>query len=183
MRNAHRNSACTWLQQHQQKVACKWNMQRATNHHHLPHQGLHRHHPHHLIQKLDFSSLLSLLHFPVIIPSIMHKLTRISIPTVTSLFVILTYVRLIIKSRWNYYYYYYIHIPSLVRFPVHFSALLAAPISRQCWRNPANHRTRHLYQSPEWGGSVRLKSVSSATVDPWTCLHIILSNFPSYFLH
>ena len=103
MRNAHRNSACTWLQQHQQKVACKWNMQRATNHHHLPHQGLHRHHPHHLIQKLDFSSLLSLLHFPVIIPSIMHKLTRISIPTVTSLFVILTYVRLIIKSCWNSY--------------------------------------------------------------------------------
>ena len=72
---------------------------RATNHHHLPHQGLHHHHPDHLIQKLDFSSLLSLLHFPVIIPSIMHKLTRISIPTVTSLFVILTYVRLIIKSR------------------------------------------------------------------------------------
>ena len=82
-----------------------------------------------------------------------------------------------------YYYYYYIHISGLVRFLVHISALLVALISCQCWRNPANHRTRHLHQSLVGGGSVWLKSVSSATVDPWTCLHIILSNFPSYFLH
>ena len=82
-----------------------------------------------------------------------------------------------------FYYYYYIHISGLVRFLVHISALLVAPISCQCWRNPANHRTRHLHQSLVGGGSVWLKSVSSATVDPWTCLHIILSNFPFYFLH
>jgi hypothetical protein len=56
MHNTHRNNACTWLLQDRQKAAynetCKGK---------LHHQGLHPNRPHHLLQKLDSSFLLSLV--------------------------------------------------------------------------------------------------------------------------